>query len=123
MLRSAAKIVGAREGDDLLVTFTRNAVGHAFPTGDLFRRLRVLARDASGNIVSAELSRKTKLGPSADNRPFVRGDRSTVRLPIGSGAATFWVVYERVQHPLSEDERVARVTQSVELARGAVEAR
>lgn len=123
MLRSAAKIVGTREGDDLVVTFTRNAVGHAFPTGDLFRRLRVLARDAAGNIVSAELSRKTKLGPGADNRPFVRGDRSTLRLPIGSGAVTFWVVYERVQHPLSEDERVARVTQSVEIARGAVEAR
>lgn len=123
MLRSAAKIIGSRDGDELVITFTRLAVGHAFPTGDLFRRLRVLARDAEGNLVSAELGRKTKLGPTADNRPFVRGDQTAIRLPIGSGAATFRVVYERVQHPLTEDESVAIVTESVELARGAIEAR
>ncbi len=123
LLRSAAKIVGSRDGDDLVVRFTRNAVGHAFPTGDLFRRLRVVARDAEGNVVSAELSRKTKLGPGADDRPFLHSDRATVRLPVGSGLASFQVFYERVQHPLSEDERIAKVAGRVELARGTIDAR
>ncbi len=121
MLRSAAKIVGSRDGDDLVITFTRNAIGHAFPTGDLFRRLRVEARDAQGNATSAMLGRKTKLGPGADNRPFVNGDRAVVRLPVGSDEASFQVFYERVQHPLSEDGRIANVTESIELARGAIE--
>jgi hypothetical protein len=56
MLRRAATIDVRREGDDALaITFRRGDIAHAFPTGDMFRRVEIHAGaiDDSGRWVEA----------------------------------------------------------------------
>jgi hypothetical protein len=48
LLRAAADIVATREAAALVVTIEPRALGHAFPTGDLFRRLAVVVTSSDG---------------------------------------------------------------------------
>lgn len=48
LLASAASIVAQRSATELIITFEPKALGHAFPTGDLFRRLTVTVSGQSG---------------------------------------------------------------------------
>lgn len=125
-LRGAAHISARREGDALVVRFVRAAVGHAFPTGDVFRRIRVRLvglRGGAPATLERGLSRKAKLGPAADDRPFADGtDVAEVRVPLDGLADVAWDVrYERVSHPLDREERAVRVIDAVELAHGRVD--
>ncbi len=59
MLRSAVQATAARStAQAITVTLSVARVGHAFPTGDMFRRLEVRARflDAKGNVTGRSTS-------------------------------------------------------------------
>lgn len=113
-------------------------VGHAFPTGDLFRRLAVDAEAVGDDYAS--LARREKFltrhfrplrGPSAprrvwlDDRLGANGDpRLTFDLDLGKAAAGWpiaWrVAYQRVQHPVQTGDAHALIALSVTLAQGVV---
>jgi hypothetical protein len=120
-LRRAANVTATRTNEDVVVRFVPRDVGHAFPTGDIFRRLRVEA-SVVGDPTStrrAFLQRNTKTdGP--DTRPFVNGGPAEVHLPVfGPGKALAWSVrYERVDHPISLRDTDAVISGSTEIADG-----
>ncbi len=124
LVRRASRVEVRREGDAAVFTFTRASAGHALPTGDLFRRLRlVVESDAAARTVF--LSRKTREssadGREPDTRPFADGrDVYVAVIPLQDlrGPLRYRVVYERVAHPNGEDDEGATVDGAIELARG-----
>lgn len=139
-LRRAVEIVATREGDDLVVELAPVAVGHAFPTGDLYRRLEIHAelRDANGLLLAETtryLARQFPAWRHANGRinqawrEPVPDDRLTeptrVRLELdaagpgpgpGEARLVWWVDYERVD---ARDDLVpARSTLASELRLG-----
>lgn len=118
-LRRAVEIVATREHDDLLLELTPIGVGHAFPTGDLYRRLELHAelRDADGQLLADAtryLARQFppwrhangRINNQAWHEP-VPDDRlsgpTQVRLELGDHAHAdgqtrliWWIDYERV---------------------------
>lgn len=103
-----------RSGDRLVrITLAQRAPGHAFPTGDLFRRLLVGCelRGPGGAVVGRSvraLARHFEIRPGAPGRALVRDDRvfdepTVVELeidgegPVPRGARlSWWVHYQRV---------------------------
>lgn len=121
-LRRAAWIDAARDAEDVVVTLRAREIGHAFPTGDLFRRLRVevSAVGDAGSARSAYLQRNAARG-GPDTRPFVGGQSAAeVRLaaPTTIAPVAWRVVYERVDYPTSPDGTDAVLSGSVEIAAG-----
>lgn len=126
-VRRAAHITAARGAGTVTFRFTPDRAGHAFPTGDLFRRLRLVV-ELEGRNVEMFLGRKTKraIGHGAaalnasDDRPFARGEPATVDVDIGRDARPIaWrVIYERVEHPTSLDERGAVIEGAIVVASG-----
>jgi hypothetical protein len=109
LLAAAATIAAVREADEVIVTLDPQALGHAFPTGDLFRRLLVTV--ASGSWTEQRfLARRFDLvhaGPNgaplkievADERVGVRPGPTEVRftIPASEERSLQWsVVYQRV---------------------------
>ena len=138
-LRSAIGVDATRTAPRVVrVTLTPRGVGHAFPTGDLFRRLAVYATttDDSGHTrpaASRFLSRhfEAKPGPTGELQRSETGDDRVGRNGPGptlvdleldaraAGRAVSWrVAYERVQHFTSMNERDAVVTETVTLFEG-----
>ena len=111
--RAALEVTAARDGEDLLLTLEPHDVGHAFPTGDLYRRLKLHAELRVGGVVVDEHTRylarhfapwrrddgsldPAYAWPVRDDRVT---ERTTIRLPLrgdGGGVVTWWVDYERV---------------------------
>jgi hypothetical protein len=105
-LRARAEVVAGA----LRVTLQQTEPGHAFPTGDLFRRLEVRAelRDRSGRVLDRQarwLARQLSMVSGHAARQLVGDDRvfdepRTVDLPLhgaaAGGTATFAVTYQRV---------------------------
>jgi hypothetical protein len=91
----------------LRVTLAQPRPGHAFPTGDLFRRLEVGCelRDA-GRVVARQvryLARHFRIERDKPLRQLHGDDRVTHRprtvdlpLPSARGTAVWWVTYQRV---------------------------
>jgi len=123
-------------GDAVEVRLAAKGVGHAFPTGDLFRRLEVVAEAVGpdqNSVASDErhLSRRFGHVNAASGR-FVKvtvadtrlqpGVEAVVRLALGPAARAFpiaWrVSYQRVEHPIDSDGDRAVVEADIELARG-----
>ncbi|MFT3771202.1 MAG: multiheme c-type cytochrome [Minicystis sp.] len=80
-LRSAVTARAARDGDRAVtVALAAARVGHAFPTGDMFRRLEVRARavDEQGEVMATA-------GPVVLARRFVvaRGEHGSERVQVG----------------------------------------
>jgi hypothetical protein len=136
MLRAAARITAARELDEqgravVLVTLEPRAVGHAFPTGDLYRRLLVrvegdddrcaterylarefaLARVGEGAVIRVEVD---------DDRVGLRREPGIVEFALPSACAEqplrASVVYQRVLSTPVGDEQAAIVWDQTELA-------
>lgn len=97
----------------LRVTLTPTRPGHAFPTGDLFRRLEVgcAAEGRGGRVVRGEvrhLARHFELIPGRPGRTLTGDDRvfdgpTNIELELpspeqaaGAVSITFWVSYQRV---------------------------
>jgi len=139
-LMRAAVSVEARRTDSQGVELSLRAkgVGHAFPTGDLFRRLEITA-EALGPEQSkmagevAYLTRRFKTMRSAggllrrvsvgDDRLGVKDEsRRTIQLDLGPDAAKWPIVwrlaYQRVEHPGMVGQPDAEVDGEIELARG-----
>jgi hypothetical protein len=119
LVRSAASVEVRREGASLLVVFRRAAAGHAFPTGDVFRRLKVVVV-ADGVRRVVVLGRHVTREGETDTRPFAEGrDEAVARIDVGlAKRVTYEVVYERVAHPVDPSGVEAVIDGKVELARG-----
>ena len=138
LVKSAVDVEAERSAAGVRITLTPRELGHAFPTGDLFRRLEVSA-EAIGpewQVVARErryLTRHWQRQPSPfgvvlrratlDDRPLARA--AIIDLPLGDGAANLpiaWrVAYQRVEHPRSEREQDSNVEGEIELGGGTLE--
>lgn len=136
-VRSAASVAASRVGPGTVrIALTPRDIGHAFPTGDLFRRLEVSA-EALGDdwqVVAADRRYLTRHWENDPRSPFgvvlrnvVRDDRPLdvpveLDLELGERAAGFpiaWrVAYQRVAHPRSTDEDESLVEGEIELSSG-----
>ena len=137
LVRSAVRVSAARIDESTLrVSLVPQGIGHAFPTGDLFRRIEVSAESVGVEwqvVASAKryLARHWERDPKSpfgvvlrtavlDDRPL--GERIDVELELGEGAigrpVEWRVAYQRVEHPRSADESDSVVEGEVELAVG-----
>ena len=140
-LRDAVTIEAVRRDQTLEFSIAPRHVGHAWPTGDLFRRITVeaRARDQAGTVKAVrrrylsrhfERQRQSNGGLAlvevADDRPgaeCVTGG-CTVRFVLDLGVTArnlpleFDVAYERVQHLRGSSEDLAEVAERVVLAEG-----
>lgn len=133
VVRSAASVSAVRLGPSRVrVTVTPRAKGHAFPTGDLFRRIEVLAEAEGVDGISLGrdvryLTRHFRTRPGLvgrhlvlDDRPF--GEPVVVELDVGrAGPIVFRVAYQRVAHPRGVDETDAEIEDEIVLASGSVD--
>ncbi len=132
-LASAVHVEARREGAGrVAIVLSPKAAGHAFPTGDLFRRIEVLAQaEGPDHMVLASdvryLGRHFELRSHGAGRRLVRDDRIqnepvTVVLDVTEAAArwpiAYRVAYQRVDHPNGPDEEAAAVDGEVVLAEG-----
>jgi len=133
LVRSAVDIAATRPARTRArIVVTPRAVGHAFPTGDLFRRLAITAeaRDARGDVRARDV---VILARHAVGVPRAPGALADDRVAIDGGASTVWldlagareadtiawrVVYQRVEHYTSTDERDALVEGEIVVASG-----
>ena len=140
VLRHAVEIAAIREGDDLVIELAPVGVGHAFPTGDLYRRLELHAelRDANGQLLGEATGYLARQFPpwrhsnGRINRAWhepVPDDRliapTRVRLELGDhdrGDAqtrlVWWVDYERVDARDDLSPRRSTVASELRLAAG-----
>ncbi len=134
-VKGAAKIVAVRNGEDVTLTLTLGSVGHAFPTGDLLRRLALVV--VAGDPAMPHVKRVKYLGRhfadvqqvpgiivrvvKTDDRLGVEGEESravTLRLPGSSGQPMHWrVLYQRVQH-LGGGENDAKISGEIVVDEG-----
>jgi hypothetical protein len=131
--RRALTIAASREGDDLVLVLTPHEVGHALPTGDLFRRLALHAElRVDDEIVDTETRwlgrhfapRRRPDGsldpeydwPTPDDRIL---EQTKIRLDLeGDGELVWWVDYERVDHRHEEDPATSTIASTIRLAAG-----
>lgn len=136
-LRGAVAIAAHRDGDALVLALTPRGVGHAFPTGDLYRRLALHAEIRSGDAPAVSVTRylarhfppRRRLDGTKDPRAAwpEPDDRLTgpaeVRLvmPAGHSGEVHWSVdYERVDSRDHHDPARSLVADRVSLASGAL---
>jgi Cytochrome c554 and c-prime len=137
MLRAAVDVSVRRTSPSrVTLLLTPAQVGHAFPTGDLFRRL-VVSAEAMGDDwfvvseTSRALSRRFEMrdsGTGQSLRHLISDDRvgvapsETLELDLGDaarGRPIAWrVEYQRVEHPVGKDDSRAVVAESVVVAEG-----
>jgi hypothetical protein len=138
-LRRSLRVTARRTpAGSVELTLAPLSVGHAFPTGDLFRRLELTVESfgAEQQVVSARtkyLARHFRSRPSAgafgrmelvaDDRPGRHGAaESRFDFELGAGSAKLpvaWsVAYQRVEHPRSIDESDALLEGEIVLAEG-----
>ena len=131
---AAAVHIEARRVDAgrVSVVLSPKGAGHAFPTGDLFRRIEVLAEvQGPDHMVLASavrfLGRHFEPRSHGAGRRLLRDDRVhtepvAVLLELTEAAATwpiaYRVAYQRVDHPNGPDEEAATVDGEVVLAQG-----
>ncbi len=133
MLRAAARIDAVREPGSLRVTLEPRLVGHAFPTGDLFRRLLVRVETDDGRLVEERYlarhfgaERFAEAGAMkvelSDDRVGVGFGPRVVEVPIPATLADEslrWIVrYQRVLETPAGAEHLAQVWDETELAVG-----
>ena len=133
-VRSAVRVEAARVSPTRVAISIAPtaALGHAFPTGDLFRRLEVSAEAAGADdMVLGQalryLTRHFVAPPGQIGRRLVADDRVhgeplTVELDVGAageGRPIVWrVAYQRVAHPVGVDDREAEVEGEITVAAG-----
>lgn len=150
MIRSAATVEAERtSGDAIVITIASAVVGHAFPTGDMFRRLEVRAsavdelgvviaqadpvhlgrsfgdRPAHGVGAGASPSfRRTELG---DTRIPPPGDGSARRValrfdrPVSGATVTWGVYYQRMGTAMAASFGIDQALDEVAVHEGKLE--
>lgn len=140
LVQSAVVVRASRtSASTVRISLTPRAVGHAFPTGDLFRRVEVSAESVgaewqlmgSGRRYLARHWERDPRSPfgvvlrtaTLDDRPL--GDPSVVDFDLGERAAglpvSFRVAYQRVEHPRSDRETDSIVEGEIVLSEGRLE--
>jgi hypothetical protein len=137
-MRAAIEIQARREDDSVILQMRPIEVGHAFPTGDLFRRLELHAQLRIGAELIAEHTRYLdrefqpwRLADGRLNRAYpepVQDDRltgpTTIELPLdarGRGdeaVLEWWVDYERVDARSHVRPELSIVAEEIRLAEG-----
>ncbi len=121
-LQRAVRVGGVVQGDIVNLTVEPGQTGHAFPTGDLFRRARVGVEliDENGERVDfaiRDLSRTFEVRERhtfqlADTRPGAPGQgvvRLSIKMPGASrGRVRYWLDYERME-TVTDVEQSTRV--------------
>jgi hypothetical protein len=129
MIRAAIDVVAKRTKLGIELTLTAaGALGHAFPTGDLFRRLTIVAEAKS--VVPQVIHLGRRFGPReeipgvpvrveiADDR-IEHGKPRVVALSLLTDDPIHWrVTYERVEFPMSDGDAV--VEGSIVVAEGSI---
>lgn len=135
MVRRAVTIAATRMGPTTArITIQPNDTGHAFPTGDLFRRIEVHV-DAVGAEYQAVASvtrylmrhfAEKRHGAgiiryvNADDRPL--NSPMVIDLDLGPAAATlplaYRIAYQRVEHPRSEKPEDSVIEGEIVLSEG-----
>ena len=143
MIRSGVQVSASRwNATSIEVTLRPGNIGHAFPTGDLFRRLELRACvDRGGREVCAppaHLGRKYRVQttaqgtlriPIADTRVAAPGTAppSTVRLPFDfdiEGLPVRWsVVYQRADDAMAKLFSLDQKTDEITVSSGVLAAR
>ncbi|MEM6993212.1 MAG: multiheme c-type cytochrome, partial [Myxococcota bacterium] len=129
MLRSAVEVTAERvAAEGVTIELTPASIGHAFPTGDLYRRVVVTAeafdgaRQVAGDFAilgrqfdaGHRVEQDTRLGAGGDYAPR----RIELGLPGAAGLSVRWSVsYERLDLPQHSD-RAQEPFGSIELYRG-----
>jgi len=136
-VRSAVKVEARRlDLGRIEISLTADRIGHAFPTGDMFRRVEVSADslDARGKVLRHEtaiLARSFVDIPGADHQiQRVQADDTRVPAP-GHGArlvvlhtsvkattVRYRVVYQRMSTPMAAAFGVNQILDQIEVARG-----
>jgi len=138
LLRTALQVEARRSRGSITLRLVPAAVGHAVPTGDLFRRLWIEAetRDSGGEVVAhaarapgrrfghhhdGVLRRKLELADDRPGGPQAAADGGiTVVLELGAevdASTVRWrVLHQRVELPLQDDEAI--IAGTIELAAG-----
>ncbi|MFO0614976.1 MAG: multiheme c-type cytochrome [Polyangiaceae bacterium] len=129
-VRRAVEIRAERVDDThVLVSLLPDQLGHAFPTGDLFRRVEISAwvADDPSNKAVRFLARHFGAEAAGMGRKLLSDDRvrdggAKILLELGAASAgkpVAWSVrYQRVAHPNGIDERDATLEGELELASG-----
>lgn len=136
LVKSAVTVRAERSRDGARITLTPRELGHAFPTGDLFRRLEVSA-EAIGpewQVVARDrryLARHWQRQPSPfgvvlrsatrDDRPLSGTAVVDLSLDAPNLPIAWRVAYQRVEHPRSDDEHHSRIEGEIELGSGTLE--
>jgi len=138
LIRDAVTVTTTRRDEGghtiLAVTLRAAKVGHAFPTGDMFRRIEVRARAgtfAAKPVVLGRSFTDVPRDPAGHDLTFMRvqsgdtrvpppgGGERTVELQLPKGAPIAWsVVYQRMSTPMAEAFGVSQVLDEVTLAQG-----
>lgn len=136
IVRSSLDVVATRNEDRLVVRLEARGVGHAVPTGDLFRRIEVFAEIAGEDMQSlgartTYLARHFTWGEGRDGKRvkvLARDDRPApgapveVTLDLGAAAShhpiAWRVAYQRVDVPDEIDETRAGVEGEIVVASG-----
>jgi hypothetical protein len=138
LVKSAVNVRAERSPEGARITLTPRELGHAFPTGDLFRRLEVSA-EAIGpewQVVAGErryLTRHWERQPSPfglvlrhvsrDDRPLASAAVIDLALSGAANLPIVWrVAYQRVEHPRSDNEQDSHLEGEIELGSGTLEA-
>ncbi len=133
VVRRAVRVSAERTSDThVRVRLTPEEMGHAFPTGDLFRRLEVSAEAVGPDemVLGSDqryLARHFGAPAGVLGRTLIRDDRvgpdgASIELDVGDagrGRVIAWrVAYQRVAHPNGIDESDAALEGELELASG-----
>lgn len=135
LVRRAVTIEASRTNSTTVrLTLKPAWVGHAFPTGDLFRRIEVHADALGGDYQAVTSATKYLMRHFAqkkhgsgvvrfverDDRPL--GTPVVVDLDLGAKAANlpiaYRIAYQRVEHPRSERPEDSTVEGEIILAQG-----
>jgi hypothetical protein len=144
LLEQAVAVEAERDGaSDLSIELSAGRVGHAFPTGDMFRRLEIRAEalDAEGKVVMTapvvHLARKFRDVPAAEGSLEIRRvEIADTRVPPpGKGSrrvslcfpssterlSVRWIVaYQRMDHAMAASFDVEQARDEIVVARGLV---
>jgi hypothetical protein len=148
LIRRAASVTAARAGSrGITVTVAPASAGHAFPTGDMFRRLEIRgeALDAQGRIVA--IAEPVYLGRTFADRPRdrqvsfafhrVQADDSRVQAPggqprvvelhfpkpVSEGRVRWRVAYQRMGTAMAASFRVDQAVDEIIVAEGEIPAK
>ena len=118
-VRSAVDVTARRASPATIeITLTPAAVGHAFPTGDLFRRVRVSVGKETRYLARHFVSRAERPGvivKSETDDDRMLGAPRTITVPAAAGPVRVEVVYERAEGASERTSSRARVDGAVRL--------